>query len=391
MRTRWRVLLVAALGCVAVGGAVFVRRAPPPGPPAVALQRVLADAVAGDRSIRHAVLAVASGDGRFAWTGAAGTADADGQEPMLATTPICIASVTKLYTATVVMRLEERGLLALDDPIAKHLPPALITGIAIYRGVDQSGRITIRDLLAHRSGIADYYDSPGPDGKTLFDHFVADPRRHWTVDETIARVRGAMAATSLPDTRTEYVDTDYQLLGKLIERVAGKPLAAVYDELIFRPLGLRNTWLVGFPPSSAPQRRAAVVFDGARDITQVRANGAYWADGGIVSTADEMVRFLRALNSGRIVRPDTLARMHRWQRMWFAFDYGYGTMRFRLPWPLGAVLGLPPLWGHSGSTGAFLYYDEAADLYLAGTVDQTRARRAPFALMARAIAIARRA
>jgi CubicO group peptidase (beta-lactamase class C family) len=384
------VLLVALLVCAAVGGVALVRPATPSGPAPVALQQALDDVLARDRSIRHAVLAVATGDGHFAWTGAAGQADGSGPSRMLPTTPFCIASVTKLYTATVVMRLVELGLLAIDDPIARYLPPALIADIASYRGVDQSGLITIRDLLAHRSGIADYYDSPGPDGKTLFERFVAEPQRRWTADETIARVRGTMAATAPPDTRTEYSDTNYQLLGKLIEQVAGKPLGAVYDEMIFRPLGFRSTWLMGSAsPPAGSRDRVAAVFHGAQDIIGVRANGAFWADGGIVSTADEMVAFLRALRSGRLVRRDSLARMHSWQPMWFAFGYGLGTMRFRLPRPLDAVLGLPPLWGHSGSTGSFLYYDEDADLYLAGTVDQTQARRAPFTLMARAIAIAK--
>ena len=117
----------------------------------------------------------------------------------------------------------------------------------------------------------------------------------------------------------------------------------------------------------------------------MRANGSYWADGGIVSTADEMIVFLKALHEGRILQASTVERMHDWQPMRFPLKYGYGTMRFELPWPLGAALGLPPLWGHSGSTGSFLYRADDADVYIAGTLDRTDSERAPFMLIAQAL------
>ena len=338
-----------------------------------------------DGSNHHAVLAVDSGDGHFRWAGAAGLARGVSSAPMNVSTPIRIASITKLYTATVVMRLEERGLLALDDPMAKYLPHALIDRIAVYDGIDYTDRITLRQLLAHRSGIADYYDTSGPDGQSLYQHFLAQPTRRWTVDETIARAR-ELPATSPPDTRTTYSDTNYQLLGKVIEVVTQQPLHAVYEDLLFRPLDLKRTWLEGHPPANLGADEApAHVFDDARDIDAVRANGSYWADGGIVSTADEMIVFLKALHEGRILQASTVERMHDWQPMRFPLKYGYGTMRFELPWPLGAALGLPPLWGHSGSTGSFLYRADDADVYIAGTLDRTDSERAPFMLIAQAL------
>lgn len=351
-----------------------------------ALQQLLERRVA-DGSVRHTVLAVASGDGRFHWSGAAGLAHGGSSPPMSVSTPIRIASITKLYTATVVMRLEEQGLVALDDPMARYLPHWLIDGIAVRDGIDYTDRITLRQLLAHRSGIADYYNTPGPDGQSLYQRFVADPTRRWTVEETIAWAR-QLPATSAPDGRTTYSDTNYQLLGKVIEAVTHQPLHEVYDDLLFRPLGLKRTWLEGYPPANlAPASAPAHVFEGARDIDAVRANGSYWADGGIVSTADEMIVFLKALHEGRILQPSTVERMHAWQPMRFPLQYGYGTMRFALPWPLDAALGLSELWGHSGSTGSFLYRADDSDLYIAGTLDQTDSQRAPFMLIAQVLSI----
>jgi D-alanyl-D-alanine carboxypeptidase len=348
------------------------------------LQSVVSDFVRKDGSVKNCVLSVMTGDGSLLWSGAAGIAREN--VPMTSDTPIYIASVTKLYTATAVMLLIERGTLSLDDPVAKYLPSELINGIHVYKGKDYSGEITVRELLSHTSGIADYYSDKARDGKNLFELFIASPDRSWTVNETIARARNDLKAKFPPGTDTSYSDTNYQLLGKVIEAVSGKPLHVFYEDFLFRPLGLGRTWLVGHCRSEAGQCPSpADVFRGDRNITKIRSNGAYWADGGIVSTAEEMNVFLKALNEGRIIRPSSLKLMHNWRRLSFPLEYGYGTMCFKLPRPIRAVTGIPPLWGHSGSTGSFLYYSHDLDVYVAGTIDQTESRIKPFVLMRKAI------
>ena len=114
--------------------------------------------------------------------------------------------MTKLYTATAILLLQERGGLSLDDPMAKYLPPELIGGIHQYGGTDYSARITIRQLASHRSGIADYYDEKASDGKRLFELLVEQPDHVWTVDDTIARAR-TMRAHFAPGTQTFYSHT----------------------------------------------------------------------------------------------------------------------------------------------------------------------------------------
>jgi D-alanyl-D-alanine carboxypeptidase len=81
-----------------------------------------------DASVRNCVLTVMRGDGSYSWAGAAGIASQQGQVPMTKDTPIYIASITKLYTATAIMRLVERGVLSLDDPMWKYLPQNLFVG-----------------------------------------------------------------------------------------------------------------------------------------------------------------------------------------------------------------------------------------------------------------------
>jgi D-alanyl-D-alanine carboxypeptidase len=351
------------------------------------LQAIICGLVAEDRSVRNCVVSVANGDGSFAWSGAAGNARAD--VPMHKNTPIYIASVTKLYTATIVMMLFERGSIALDDPIAKYLPRPIVEGIHVYAGTDFSNQITIRQLLGHRSGIADYYTGKARDGKSLFDEFLENPKRRWTVLETIERAK-QLTSNFAPGAGTSYSDTNFQLLGILIERVTGKPLQAVFEELIFRPHGLGHTWLVGFFGARSPSPVPADVFLGNTNATAMRSNGSYWADGGMVSTADEMVGFLRALKGGRLIRHDTLAMMHDWRRWKFPVRLGLGTICVALPLPLAKLAGMPPMWGHSGSTGAFLYHVAEADLFIAGTIGQIRSRLKPLMLVRRIINAAAR-
>ena len=358
----------------------------PPSPLDGELQRVVSDLVLRDHSVKNCVASVIKGDGSFMWSGAAGVANEHVQAPMTRDTPIYIASVTKLYTATAVMLLMERGALSLDDTMAKYLPQDLIHGIHVYNGKDYSAEITIRELLSHSSGIPDYYTEKSVDGKSLFDLFREAPGRRWTVDETIERARDDLKPRFPPGSDVSYSDTNFQLLGKVIEAVSGKPLEAVYDEFLFRPLGLEHTWLVGnWRSTNVPAPAPADVFYGDVNITQCRSNGAFWADGGIVSTAEEMNRFLIALNRGRIIRPVSLKLMHNWRRLRFPLQYGFGTMRFNLPRPIRAVVRIPPLWGHSGSTGSFLYYLEDFDLYMGGTIDQTESKIKPFLLMGKII------
>jgi D-alanyl-D-alanine carboxypeptidase len=383
-----RIIIAVILLLIIIAAALFITRLRSSTPSFAdlnqKLQYVVSDCVEKDKSVRNCVLSVMKGDGSFSWSGAAGIANQDGQVPMTKDTPIYIASITKLYTATAIMRLYEMGLLSLEDPMSKYLPEGLIRGIHVYKGKDYSQEITIKQLLSHTSGIADYYTDKGKDGKSLFDLILEEPERSRTVDETIERARNDLEPHFPPGTGVSYSDTNFQLLGKIIEAVTGKPLHVVFEEFFFRPLGLTHTWLIGrSEPQSTPAAAPADVFYKDMNITNTRSNGAYWADGGIVSTAEEMIIFLKALNEGRIVSRDTLKLMHNWHKLHFPLQYGYGTMYFKLPLLMNTVMKIPPVWGHSGSTGSFLYYSEDLNLYIAGSINQTASQSKPFRLMAR--------
>ncbi|MBN2042003.1 MAG: beta-lactamase family protein [Spirochaetes bacterium] len=343
------------------------------------MEYIVTDFVNNDDLVKNCVLSVNKGDGSFSWSGAAGIANRESQALMTKDTPFCLASITKLYTAAIIMRLYEDGKISLDDPMSKYLPEKLIHHIHVYEGKDYSAEITIKHLLSHTSGIADYYSENPEGGKSLFEIFLENPGRKWTVEDTIKRARDDLKPDFPPGTDASYSDTNFQLLGLIIETVAQKPLHSVYEDIIFHPLGLRHTWLIGHPENLKDGYVVpADVFYEGTNINELRSNGSYWADGGMVSTSEEMFIFLKALNEGKIIRKSNLESMHNWHKLSFPLEYGYGTMYFKLPKFIAEWSNLPPLWGHSGSTGSFLYYSEDMDLYLAGTINQAESQSKPF-------------
>jgi D-alanyl-D-alanine carboxypeptidase len=357
------------------------------------LQCLVSQYVGQDPSVHNIELAVANEDGSYSWAGSAGVTHQQDRTPVAAETPIYLASVTKIYIATLVMVLSQDKLLSLDDPAARYLPAGLVDGIDVYGGHDYSRAVTVRQLVSMTSGIADYYEEKGPDGKTGLDLFLADPAKTWTVAEMINRARTGLKPHFAPGTGLYYSDTNYQLLGMIIENVTRTPLATALQTYIVGPLGLRHTWLTG-SPEPAGLAAPARVFDHQRDITTVRASTDYWADGGLVATPTDMIAFLRALHDGKIISPASLRTMQTWHNRDGSptlpapfIEYGYGLWHFQMTGPLAALKNVVPTWGATGSTGSFLYYSQPLDLYIAGTVDSASSVMTSFFLMAGAMSL----
>lgn len=327
--------------------------------------------------IQFCSLAVMNGTQSFSWK----TDNTNTTEPFIisADSPYYIASITKMYTAVSVMMLIEKGELSLNDLISDYLPGETVQDLCVMNSVDYSTEITIEHLLSQSSGIADYYSDKTSDGSTAFDLFIEDPAKKWSVDDTIRFAKTKLTAQFAPGKGYKYSDTNYQLLGKIIESVTAKPLHSVYEELIFNPLQLKNTWLVNYPRTDNQQQVVpAAIYKKDMLITDVRKNGSYWADGGIISTAQDGLTFLMALNQGVLVKQETLQLMQNWNQIHYPMEYGFGLDRLNHPM-------MPVLWGHSGSTSSFLYYYEKDDLYISGTFNLTDANQTSFTFIKKLI------
>lgn len=355
------------------------------------------------RGVHHAVMQVESGDGSFVWGGGVGPSSPGGP-PMTSETPHFIASITKLYTATLVMLLAEEGRLELDAAAGRYLPAGYGEGIHRLRGVDASERVTVRNLLAHTSGLPNYLEDAPTGGKSLSARIFAEGDRDFGDDEALEAVRSLEAhfEPQPPAARkVRYSDTNYWLLGMIIENLTGMPLERAYETLILRPLNLRHTYLFGRSQPLAPTAERASLWLNDRPLDIPRFMRSHAADGGLVGTTGDTIAFLRALTTGALFnKADTFRSMlHRTTRFGFPTDAatmrapswpieaGLGILRFQLPRFLTGFRRMPYLVGHTGSTGSWLFHSPEWDLYLAGTVDQAAGGPLPYRLMPRLLKV----
>ncbi len=231
-------------------------------------------------------------NGRTLWSGASGLARPDAGLAFSRDTLSSIASVTKLVVSTIVTRLDEKGLIALDAPIAPHLP----------NPVPGADGVTIRQLMEMTAGYADV------EGLPEFEAAFRDPNHPWTRAELFARIEAPQFA---PGTQWDYSNTNYLLLGAVIDDVYPGGTAAAFRDLIADPAGLGDAMAFDRDPGVAGR-----VADGYRTGSGVTWNvnagatdlgvntsvwGPLWTDGGIVASAEGVARFADALYGGTLL------------------------------------------------------------------------------------------
>ncbi|QDG54168.1 beta-lactamase family protein [Persicimonas caeni] len=285
------------------------------------------------------------------WAGAAGLADIERGVPFGRCTPSRIGSVTKTFTATLVLRLVERGLVELDEPAHSYLPRRIMDGLPNAR------RVTVRQLLNHTSGIPSYTDDLG-----FGTAFLNEPDREWTVGELLDFVRGDDPLWA-PGAKYEYSNTNFVLLGRLAESVTGRSLQELMTEEIFGPAELATAH---FDPDNiipAGAARGYIDLYGGGTITESTNYliGGY-ADGGIVATAYDLLRFSRSLFGEVLLARATLDEMTTSVAV---PEPEYGLTRYGLGlryWETDCG----GAWGHTGGSWGYL-----AEMFYFPTQDTT--------------------
>ena len=276
---------VAALALAAVFASTAEAQAADP------MQTILDRAVHASDTTYPGVALYVHRDGGRSWSGAAGKADVASGRRMAADDRFRAGSILKPFIAAATLQLVEQGRVRLDAPLTTVLP-ADVT--ARFPEADQ---ITVRMLLNHTSGLADYTDN-------AFDlEVLADPRRQWTVSELLDRA-AAQPRAGAPGEHFSYSNANYNLLGLVLERVTGKPWRTVIRERIIGPLGLRHTSLPapGDVVTGHGIAHGYELVDGKLvDVTDIDSSMAGAAGGNaLLTNARDLSRFLHALLAGRL-------------------------------------------------------------------------------------------
>lgn len=277
------------------------------------LQRTVDALVTGLEPAAPGVTAYAAGP-KGAWSYAAGYANLATHERMRPDARLRLESVSKLWTATVIVKLASEGKLRLDDTVERWLPHLLPFG----------DRITVRRLLNHTSGLLDNNDVfQDPEQWLARVHDPALRARILAVGKAIEkdpthryddlleiRLAGAVGLLTEPGTNFHYSNIGYKILGRIAERAGGAPLATLYRRIIIDPLHLRSA---AYDPSGPIGGKHPLGYIVERSNRFVEASnvgaGALGAEGGIVSDAKDEATFLVALVRGKIVPQPYLRQM----------------------------------------------------------------------------------
>jgi len=293
----------------------------------------------------------------YTWIRALGVADRASEEPMTPEMYHRIGSVTKTFTATLLLKAAGDGLLSLEDTIDQYV-----------KGVPNGDEITLRQLATMTSGVATYsenkkFDFDGDPG--------TDPYKVWKPEELV-KIGIEESPLFDPGTEFNYSNTNYVLLGLVLEQVTGKPIGEVYQKEIIQPLGLEDTSFPDLADTSLPDPHAqGYTLQGRssgekpRDATDWNPSWT-WTAGMMISTVDDLLAYGRALGTGKGLlspaqqdeRIDSLVSdVPPFDQPPLEGDYGYG-------------LGLMKEHGWIGHSGVIpgyntaLYYNRELDAVL---------------------------
>ncbi|PEP87677.1 D-alanyl-D-alanine carboxypeptidase [Bacillus toyonensis] len=268
----------------------------------------------------------------------AGVADLSTKKPVKSDYRFRIGSVTKTFTATTVLQLVGENRVQLDDSIEKWLP-----GLIQRNGYD-GNQITIRQLLNHTSGIAEYLKSKDAD--------IMNSKKTYTAEE-IVKIGLSLPPDFSPGKGWSYSNTGYVILGMLIEKITGNSYAEEIEKRIIEPLDLSNTFLPGNSPviPGKNHARGYVKTEGTselKDITYYNPSLANSA-GDMISNADDLNKFFSSLLSGKLLKERELKEMLTTVPVeGKAVGDGYGLGIYETKLPNGVSV-----WGHGGGIPGF--------------------------------------
>lgn len=231
---------------------------------------------ASRKNIYGAVLCVENGDNTLSYLSGAGNLTIDKTH--------FIASVTKLYVTAVLLKLRSENRLHLHDTLSQYFSHDVLHELHLYKGIDYSKEITIKQLMSNTSGIPDYFSF------RVIRQLSAGKDQSWGFERVIASAKQKKTKFP-PGKKVQYSDTNYQLLGKIIETITDKDIHTVFKEFIFDELQLKHTYLYDVVNDQQP----ASIYFRNKELHLPKYMSSIGPEGGIVSTAKESMIFFKGI------------------------------------------------------------------------------------------------
>lgn len=318
--------------------------------------------MARHKSVYGCVLCVENDEGTLSWTGAAGNIKSGDR--------YFLTSVSKLCITLLIMALRTENRIHLEDKVLHYLPGRMLEGLHVLDGRDYTPEITIEHLLSNTSGIPDYLSFRHSDGQTTDLKINAGLDEPLDLETVLDRVR-KLKPHFKPGQKGKvaYSNTNYRLLGIVIENITKRKIGDAFQEHIFNELGLQNT----YPFEGANDPSLVSLYYKSDKLHIPNLMSTVTAEGGIVSTAKETMIILKAFFTGKYFPGEDLEGLKKWKFIFFPFQcyFGVGLEKLWIPRIKTSFKSIKEVIGFWGSSGAFAFYNPDTKLYFTGTVNQS--------------------
>lgn len=342
------------------------------------IQNMLENEISHNKSFGGGVVRISTKEQGVLWEGSSGFLTEDETSPMELNTKFEIASITKVFVAVEIMHLSEEHKINLDDFITNYLSSDVIGDqLLVLNGHNYTSQITIYHLLSHYSGLPNFWDDPpfvqhNKDCNgcnefltTFYQNINKNVKHFWDPREILKKYVPQLTPIGIPGSKFHYSDTNYIILGLLIEKVEGSKLHEVLRKQFFEPLHMNDTYLAHFEnqfetPSESHR------YEDTLDLYSTVEETADWASGGLRSTTKDLETFMYALVDGEIITPQSLEKMQEWHVDGSGGDYyGLGLIKNNI----GNTKEY--MWGHDGYGNVFMFYYPKYQAVFTGTFNQT--------------------
>lgn len=271
-------------------------------------------------------------------------------------------SITKTFTATIILQLMEEGLLKLEDTFLDCLKnnetKRILSEILFFDGINYSSHITIKNLLQHKSGLRDYF----ADDERFFENIKKYPNQDWNWKNILEKYFYYdlnKKGVSKPSESFYYSDTNYLLLAILVEELTNKAYHEVLEERLLNPLSLNDTYLE-FYQNKKDTTPIVFPYHGTYSLKNVNTSFD-WGGGGLISSTNDLTIFIRALLTGQLFNdPKTLQQMINFEDDLIIsppkkgrIAYGMGLQQKKI--------GTHTFIGHNSAYGGMVFYSLETD------------------------------